>query len=245
MKIKLDLDITGLGFVLLTFLRDYSGILAIIVTILLYFLYQRKKKSITYTQLSKELLFKIREEMKGKLKVLYEGNIVEELHLLIIRLQNSGNVTILPKDFETSITIELNNEAQILSNDVIETKPEKLVYTVYVSGNAVQLGPMLLNKGESITLKMLISKFTQIKSVYGRIVDISEIKEVDKEVPQIRAARITGIVPIVLAVFLYYFMPVGTMNIVIVTYIVMGLLIILFPKQFRQVMKHLGPQWAR
>ena len=66
-----------------TFVGAALAILAIIVSIFLWAI-QRRKKTLSYDVISSFSLLSVREEIEGKLKVLFEENPVKNVHLLVV-----------------------------------------------------------------------------------------------------------------------------------------------------------------
>ena len=222
----------------MAFILDYGlQILAIVVPIILYLLYQRQKKEFTYTIVSKTQLFTVHDEVRGRLEIRLDGNLIENLHLLIIRFQNSGNVSIKSEDFEADLILEFNEGAQILSNEVIETNPDLLDHTVYGEGNKLRIDPMLYNEGDSLTIKLLISEFNDIKHIFGRIVGVSKIKEITRDPKSNRYTRIMGIFFLILTIYSYIVVS-GEMRdnqiwlIGLGLYLLIGVLMIVTPQIF-------------
>src|SRR5439155_9986246 len=74
---------------------------------------------------------------------------------------NSGNVEILPDDFNTPITIEFGNKTKVLEAGVLGTKPNNIKGKVFISveANSVTLKPLLLNSKDLVKLEILLTKF--------------------------------------------------------------------------------------
>ncbi|MBC8461264.1 MAG: hypothetical protein H8D67_25050 [Deltaproteobacteria bacterium] len=202
------MNLLGVPFDPIVFLRDYGlQILAIVVPITIYLIYQRKKREFSYTILSKTRLFTIHDEVRDRLQVSLDGNPIEDVYLLIIRFQNSGNVSLVSADFESDVVMDLNHEAQIISNEVIETTPADLEYTIIGKGNSLQISPSLFNANDSITIKMLISDYEEIKSVKGRIVGVSNIKMLKWNPALDRRTRMLGFFISLFSIIVYFSLP--------------------------------------
>jgi hypothetical protein len=138
-------------------------------------LLQRQRKSLSYHILSQTPLFEVGEELKGKLQILYEGNAVENVHLLLIRLANTGNQPIVPQDYERLITIHVGRNARLLSAEIYESEPRDLGATLSIEGSALQISPVLMNSGDSMTIKILASNPASELEFDSRIVGVKEI----------------------------------------------------------------------
>jgi len=148
---------------------------AIVISILLYWM-QRRRKVLSYEIVSRTPLLSVEEEVKGKLQILFDGSPVQDVHLVIIKVMNSGNMPIVSADYERQVRIAFGENTRILTAEVSETSPDNLEASVSLESKAVVLAPILLNSGDSITVKMLVSQFDREISVDGRIVGVKTIK---------------------------------------------------------------------
>lgn len=158
----------------------FVTIVAVLTPILLY-LKQRKNKQLSYEIISSTPLISARREYKDKLNIFFEKKLVEQVHLLVIKLFNSGNLPILTDDYERHISLNFGEKAQTLTAEIINTDPKSLESSVGMlingKGKEVTLSPVMLNDGDSITLKMLVNKFGGEVVVDGRIVGVKEIMQ--------------------------------------------------------------------
>jgi len=237
----LIMDLLGVPFDPVVFLLDHGlEILAILVTIIIYLLYQRKKREFSYSILSETRLFTIHDEVRDRLQVLLDDNPIDDLYLLIIRYQNSGNVSLVTEDFDSDIIMDLNEKAQIISNEIIETIPDDLEYTIRGGGNQLRLTPKLFNEGDSITVKVLISDFENILRVHGRIVGVSQIKMREWDPALYRRTRIIGVFLVALTTFAYFTLPTSSLLYtypILILYGLMGFGALLLPQYFAIIMR--------
>ena len=162
------------------FVAVLIAISAILISCALYWK-QRRSKGLSYEILSRTPLLSINEEVKGKLQVLFDKKPVQQVHLVEIMLVNSGNVSILADDFERPVSLSFGEEAQILSASIAETNPDSLQASIVNDGKKVVLTPTLLNQGDLIKTKMLVSKFNNQIAVDGRIVGVKNIQHVSEK----------------------------------------------------------------
>jgi hypothetical protein len=149
---------------------------AIIISIVL-FMKSRSRKSLSYLVVSITPLLSVKAEIKRDLQILYKGKPIEQVHLIIIKVINSGNVPVIAKDFERPFSLIFGEEAQVLTAEVVKTVPDVLRPSIKFEARKVVLDPILLNGGDSITLKLLVSRLSCGFSVDARIVGVREIKE--------------------------------------------------------------------
>ena len=158
------------------FVAVLLAIIAILVSISLY-LKQRRRKILSYEIVSRTPLLSMEEEIKGTLKILYDGQPVERVHLIVVKIINSGNVPILSTEYERPISLSLGEEARVLTAEVSKTYPDSLKASVTIEENKIVLAKTLLNGGDSVTLKMLVSKYGRKINVDGRIIGVKEISQ--------------------------------------------------------------------
>lgn len=133
------------------------------------------------------------EHVPERLQILHEGEIIKEAKLVLIKLRNIGNVPITSSDYESpiKISVDSNDEnARILDASVTKASPTELmeVASVAFDSKSVQLSPLLLNPGDTITLK-LITAVVPIDvhdfgykgmSISGRIAGVKKIRDISK-----------------------------------------------------------------
>ncbi|MDN4523958.1 hypothetical protein [Fictibacillus fluitans] len=115
----------------------------------------------------------------GDLKVYFKNEeIKEDIILVILKMKNTGNVSILAADWEKPIRIN-----DILAADIVEKMPNHLEVNISRSINEkfIEVEPMLLNKGDYFVIKLLTKSFKKNEFVINNriagIIDIKEIKE--------------------------------------------------------------------
>ena len=166
------------------------GLVVIILMIIIYKL-QRRRKTLSYEIVSNTPLFNVHGEIKGRLQVIFDGKpINDKVHLVMVKIINSGNTPIKPDDYIHPISVNLGESAQILASEVYKTNPEnieasikfKLIIeedsnnpNIATMKSEVILNPTLLNGGDSITLKILTTQIADDIIVDGRIVGVKKI----------------------------------------------------------------------
>ena len=148
-------------------------LLAILLTLALY-LKQRRRKALSYAVVSSSDLLSVEEEIRGRVKVLFDNAPVENVRLVIIKLWNSGEIPISKNDYESPIRIDLGQTNTVLSYEIIHKVPENLPVELSHRREGILLNQILLNSGDSITVKILVSGGLEL-SVGGRIQGVKEI----------------------------------------------------------------------
>jgi hypothetical protein len=184
------------------FIGVVLALAAICVSVVLYLL-QRRRKALVYEFLSRTPLLSMKEEVEGKLQILFDGEPVSDVHLVVVKIVNSGNVPITAHDYERPLALSVGAKAKILTAEVSETVPESLqaLATIGPDRTDVVLTPVLLNGGDSATIKMLVSQFSGGIRVDGRIVGVKDIKRL-RESPLIFLLALAGIAMTMVGFFL-------------------------------------------
>ena len=182
-------------------------VIGIIISIILYWI-QRPKNSLSWKIISNAPLVKINSEIKGDLQVLFKGNPVENIQIVIIRIINTGNVPIKSGDYEYPINLNFDDNAQILTAEIIETIPNNIEAYTNIDENIVFISPTLLNKGDSVTIKTLVNQFDNHISVDGRIVgvkDIQKLAEIDakEQLKEMLIGVLTGFISFIFAYIIF------------------------------------------
>jgi hypothetical protein len=168
------------------FAKYFEWVVGLLVTIVVGFgaaIYQIKRtkvhKALSFDLKSKTKLFTLHDEKVGTLEILFNGQPVRNAHIFILVIFNSGDLPIATPDYEKPIEIVFSKTAEILSAAVIEKIPVDLNVEFEMARDSVQLKPMLLNKGDAITFKFMLSEDSSDPSVSGRIVGVSRITKIN------------------------------------------------------------------
>lgn len=152
------------------------SIAAIIASFAIY-RWQRQKPALTYVVKSAYPLLKTTEELQGRLSVQVDGAAVRNIDVMFIEFQNSGNRPIARNDFDIPLSIAFQPPVRIISAVVDTESPINLGVNLKVEEQQVVLIPMLLNPGDKLTLKLLLSSDSLRYQIRGRIVGVKQISE--------------------------------------------------------------------
>lgn len=130
----------------------------------------------------------------GNLQIVFGGQRVRQVYLLLVKFTNSGNQPIRSNDYERPLSLSVEDPARVLTVQVAETNPSNLLPDLLPNGaggwcselppelaleselRTVPLKSVLLNPGDSFTIKMLVSRFTPGRlKIDGRIVGVKDI----------------------------------------------------------------------
>jgi hypothetical protein len=164
---------------LMEFVRDptwqfLGAIIAIIGCLIA--LAQRQRKRLSYQIVSKSVLLTQSEELLGRVTVLFDSKEVRDICLWVVKIENHGNVPISVEDFQSSLQLRFKDPATVLSTAVIGQNPRDLGAVVRGEASACELIPTLLNPGDFVVIKTLVSNSVDDLEVSARIRGVSKIQ---------------------------------------------------------------------
>jgi hypothetical protein len=182
------------------FIGVILALIAIGVSILIYLL-QRNRKSLSYEVLSDTPLLTLKEELEGRLQILYEGTPIKNAQLIVIRILNSGNMPIPANDYERPLQFVFGNSAKILSAEVTDKVPDNLLANVTVTDHGFELKPTLLNSKDSITVKVLVSDYQKILKADARIIGVKSVQPMNDFPPGSLLLMLVGLALLMIGMF--------------------------------------------
>ena len=173
---------------LVTILRDpmvrtILAIVAICLTVSL-FLAGRRRKRLSYLLSDTRVLSVHGEVNPSRVQILFDGEPVTEVRLVIITVNNLGNEPIRLDDFERPLRFSWSEPAKILTAEVIEVNPETLKPTIKAGVSEIVVDPLLLNPGDWLRIRTLINQAGKL-SVDARVVGV---KRITKAVASVKGA---------------------------------------------------------
>ncbi len=190
-------------------LKATIAIVAIITAIIIAYLvnWWRNRKSISYEILSNAPLLSANEVIRDRIQILYDGSPVKNVHLLTLKVINDGRLPIVNSDFIKPLCFKFPEDAQILSFEVIDLKPNNLEVELTCKENSLFVKTDLLNSSDSITMKVIASSYKFDLNLYARIVGIKEVRRTNKMITSVRRAYGGLLVVFVLVMPLSLFLP--------------------------------------
>lgn len=91
------------------------------------------------------------------LQVTYKGKPIADVRLFIFTLYNSGNQPIVIADFQRPLALEFGPDTRILSCEVVKQHPTNFEIPARIDRNRLEFSSSLLNKGDRITFKAMLS----------------------------------------------------------------------------------------
>jgi hypothetical protein len=146
---------------------------------------RRRRKDLQYDLISKAPLVSVREEARGRIKILFDEEPVSNVSLAIIQIANRGS-PIPSADFESPLTVSMGADSRIMSVEVMERQPDSLDVELTVENGQIQIEPLLLNNGDSFTLKVIGMGLSDNIELAGRIVGVKTVKPRSAELARTR-----------------------------------------------------------
>jgi hypothetical protein len=138
------------------------------------------KKELTYRLLADGPVFSPDDEIRDRVEIFYDKKPVEAVSFLIIQFTNSGRTNISKNDFDGDLKFNFQGTVKILSADVIERNPSELPVEFEPILSTVLIRPLLLNRGDSFKIKILVDTLKPVLTVEARIVGVKSVKRVSE-----------------------------------------------------------------
>jgi hypothetical protein len=168
----------------LMFIRDQAwqfggfliGAIALLASIIIY-MKSRYRKELSYSIGVYMPVLGINEGLKSRVRVTFDGRLVNSVYLLQATLRNTGKVPVVPSDFLDPITLRFGEGAQVLSAGIYELEPPNLSVALHLneSENGVVFSSFLLNPGELMRFQVLVDSPVHPAHFVQRIIGITDI----------------------------------------------------------------------
>lgn len=172
------------------------AILALLITVWIYWL-QKNRKRFSYEILASSELLTTSEEIHGRIEVLFDKRPVQNVRLIILRFTNDGNIPILDTDFYEPLQISFGGETKILSAEIVGCSPQSFnpKGSIHEDGHSFSVLPTLINSQDSFTIKFLLAQHARGSlKIYSRIVGISSITEGSGTTPPFTRVFVLGFI---------------------------------------------------
>lgn len=110
----------------------------------------------------------------GSMEVRFDGQVVPNPALTVIRVVNTGDKAIPADSYESDLGFSLTG-AQIAAATLTSTRPSDLRPNLTTSGDTVLVEPKLLNPGDMLVIQILSSELPTAVRAIGRISDVPTI----------------------------------------------------------------------
>jgi hypothetical protein len=159
------------------------GVVSAIILGVVLFRLQRRRKELGYRVLSETRVVSVEAAVGERVQILYEGQPVSNVYLVVVELVNSGNQPIIPDDYHYPLHIGLGQGARVLAAEQVSSKPNGITAPVSITESLerVRVDPVLLNAGDSLGLKFLVTQYGGNLDVDARVVGVREIRTLGDE----------------------------------------------------------------
>lgn len=186
------------------FLRDpvwqFVGVLIALVAVSLsLWLGLRRTHRLAY-EFRIDTLATVAPTLAGQVQIVFRGEVVADVKLVLIRILNAGTQSIRTGDFEQAIRVSFGVAARVLSVQVEKRRPADLPVrpTVEVdaenSPTAIGVAPLLLNPGDFFTLKAFVSGGESAPQFAGRVAGVKEFEMLSRTRETIRTRFVKSFV---------------------------------------------------
>ncbi len=148
---------------------------------------QYERKSLRWLELANTTLLTVDDELKGNIQLLYDNTPIKDVRLVLLRLLHTGNREIKPGDFIQLLSVGFGPNAKVLSATISAAQPPNNHVTVKAQSNKIEVSKTLLNGGDSITFKVLVSNYQGPLTFEGRVAGVKKINSIrmNSTVPRI------------------------------------------------------------
>ena len=145
---------------------------------------QLRRKRLSYLVVTDTPLLTVEETIRDNLQILYDHTPVRNVRLLEVMIQNSGNVPVLARDYEAPVCIHFGHEAKVLTTTVTDSVPTALRASVCAVADEVRLSPVLLNRGDMLIVRTLVSDANGDLRVEGHIAGVKRLTDLAEKNPR-------------------------------------------------------------
>ena len=153
------------------------AVFAVIVPIVLYTIGKRKKKLICklFPSLS---LVDVRTEVKDRIKIYYDDNLVENLSMTKVKIKNNGNLPIRKEHVVKPLEFNFGENLSVIDYRVINTEPKGITVNLELNNenNLIRCPFDLLNPSDEFTLQFVcLGESEELPNITARIEGIKQI----------------------------------------------------------------------
>lgn len=193
---------------MLDFMRDpiwqfWGALLAFLSLAVAAYTYirQRRRKELGYRVLAAPPLVQAPGLYGGRIQLLWDGEPLPAVSLVVVKLMNTGNQEIVAADYERPVALLFPGAAQVLAAEVTDAKPPALRPALTIGDRRVTLEPCLLNGGDALTVAVLVETFAGELLLDGRIAGVKDLHVLNVDYAALVRILVAFVAIIVLAVF--------------------------------------------
>jgi hypothetical protein len=138
------------------FVGALLALLAIAITIWIFRL-QKSRRELAFGMLSNRTVIAIDSTMSERIQITLDGQPVENVHLVVFALKNTGNTPFKEDDFSRPPRIDFGRDSKILDAKITKQFPENLNASTEYDDKSILIKPLLMNSGEFFVVQALVS----------------------------------------------------------------------------------------
>lgn len=131
------------------------GLIAIVITLWLDRA-NRDIKELTVSTVINSSLVEIEPVVARDIQVLYKNREVHNLSLIVVRIENTGNVEIRTSDYERPISLEFFADSTVVEATLTDANPPAMAIDIDINNNIATLENVLYNPGDWVAINFLI-----------------------------------------------------------------------------------------
>ncbi len=167
------------------------------------------RKELSYEILSTTPLASVVKDYRSKIEIFYDGVLVKDASLLVLKISNTGKKEIDKKDFDVALTVLFDEGVRIIETTNSESSHARLEnkWTISNDPPKAKLEKMLVNKEDYLTTGFLLDGDTNKVDITCRLVG-GTLKKIKHE-PKINSplAAITMLSMPAIVILLYRVVP--------------------------------------
>ena len=170
----------GFGWTTLIFIVAFFSL--ILTSTVFYWNVRWKKKRLGYSYDSTPLLNKL-DEIRDDVLITIDGKqYSENVHLVKIRLENTGKPEITSDDFEDNLTFDFGEETKVLKASIIEKSRKKMKDKVIENPHSIDIPPNLFNQNDFLLIKILALNYKGVIDPVSAIRGVNKVEVIKEEI---------------------------------------------------------------
>lgn len=158
------------------------------------YLIKRRRKRLSLEVISESVVASVQKGAAQEIQIYFRKEPINNVHLLVLRLFNSGNVPITKDDYDESVSIGFGDSASLLTGEKTGASPLNLDVSWKIRENSFVISPLLLNQGDEMIFNCLVAGYLADNlKVDTRIVGVKEVERIDNRTRVRRAKNRQGL----------------------------------------------------
>lgn len=137
--------------------------------------YSKARSAVSYEIVSKSVIGDTSNS--SSIKVSIDERLLDRVCIYTVQLSNSGTEPLREPDYQVPIFIRFTPQTVIYRTNIVETVPNNLSITTWISDNNVGVSPTLLNPDDRFLIQIICSDCDSVPEVTARIAGVREIQK--------------------------------------------------------------------